>query len=82
MAKAKVKSFLQQWGEAFLDTTLIILLVLAVISLIIAGAVEHMQDLSWLDGTAILVTVLIVTRLFHPSTTTFSKSNSTYNLYF
>ncbi|KAH7825098.1 P-type ATPase (P-ATPase) Superfamily Protein [Monocercomonoides exilis] len=59
--KPKTKSFLRLWGEAFNDTTLIILIVLAIISLIIAGAVEHMADLSWLDGTAILVTVIIVT---------------------
>lgn len=64
MAKPKTKSFLRLWFEAFLDTTLIILLVLAIISLIIALAVEHGENLSWLDGTAILVTVIVVTRLF------------------
>lgn len=38
-------------------------MVLAVLSLIIAGAVEHFADLSWLDGVAILATVFVVTRL-------------------
>ncbi|KAA6380940.1 MAG: putative Plasma membrane calcium-transporting ATPase 3, partial [Streblomastix strix] len=61
MAKPKTKSFLRLWFEAFLDTTLIILLVLAIISLVIALAVEHGENLSWLDGTAILVTVIVVT---------------------
>ena len=63
MAKPNTKTFFQQWIEAFQDTTLIILIVLAIVSLIIAGAVEHMEDLSWLDGVAILGTVIIVTRL-------------------
>ena len=71
MAKPKTKSFLQQWGEAFMDTTLIILIVLAIVSLIIAGAVEHMEDLSWLDGVAILATVLIVTRFYFRSPPSF-----------
>ncbi|KAK2944167.1 ion-transporting P-type ATPase [Blattamonas nauphoetae] len=57
----KTKSFMRLWGEAFCDFTLIILMVLAAVSLIIAFAVEFGKDLSWLDGTAILITVLIVT---------------------
>ncbi|KAA6357311.1 MAG: putative calcium-translocating P-type ATPase, PMCA-type, partial [Streblomastix strix] len=49
------------WLDAFKDLTLMILLVLAVISLIISIAVQHGKDISWLDGSAILVTVLVVT---------------------
>lgn len=64
LAQPESKSFLRLWLEAFNDTTLIILIVLAVISLIIAFAVEKGEDLSWLDGTAIIATVLVVTRLF------------------
>ena len=63
MAHPEPKSFLALWIDAFKDTTLIILIVLAILSLIIAFAVEHGKDLSWLDGTAILATVLVVTRL-------------------
>lgn len=63
MAKPVTQTFLEMWIDSFKDSTLIILMVLAVVSLIIAGAVEHMKDLSWLDGTAILVTVLVVTSL-------------------
>lgn len=63
MAKPVTQTFLEMWIDSFKDSTLIILMVLAVISLIIAGAVERMKDLSWLDGTAILVTVLVVTSL-------------------
>jgi hypothetical protein len=43
--------------------TLIILIVLAFVSLILAIAVERGANLSWLDGTAILITVLVVTRV-------------------
>ncbi|KAK2944226.1 ion-transporting P-type ATPase [Blattamonas nauphoetae] len=61
LAKPKTKGFFRLWLEAFNDTTLIILMVLAVISLIIALAVEKGKNLSWLDGAAILLTVLVVT---------------------
>jgi magnesium-transporting ATPase (P-type) len=47
MAKPKTKSFLRLWAEAFYDITLIILMVLAVVSLIIAFAVERGAELSW-----------------------------------
>ncbi|KAA6398486.1 MAG: putative P-type ATPase [Streblomastix strix] len=59
--KPQTKSFLRLWFESFNDTTLLILLALAVISLIIALAVEQGKDLSWLDGVAILLTVIVVT---------------------
>ncbi|KAA6324531.1 MAG: hypothetical protein EZS28_054180, partial [Streblomastix strix] len=61
MTKPETKSFLHLWFDAFKDLTLMILLILAVISLIISIAVQHGEDLSWLDGSAILVTVLVVT---------------------
>ncbi|KAA6394342.1 MAG: putative Calcium-transporting ATPase, partial [Streblomastix strix] len=61
MTKPKTKSFLHLWFDAFKDMTLIILLVLSIISLIIAFTLEQGKNLSWLDGSAILVTVLIVT---------------------
>ncbi|KAK2962314.1 ion-transporting P-type ATPase [Blattamonas nauphoetae] len=61
LAQPKTKSFIRLWLEAFNDTTLIILIVLAVVSLIIALAVERGANLSWLDGTAILATVIVVT---------------------
>jgi hypothetical protein len=51
------------WADSFRDVTLIILIVLAVIALAIAFAVEYGKDLSWLDGTAILATVVAVTCL-------------------
>ncbi|KAA6400096.1 MAG: putative Calcium-transporting ATPase 4, plasma membrane-type [Streblomastix strix] len=61
MIKPQGKSFLRLWLESFKDTTLIILIILAIISLIISIAVEKGKNLSFLDGTAILITVLIVT---------------------
>ncbi|KAA6357788.1 MAG: putative calcium-transporting ATPase 10, plasma membrane-type [Streblomastix strix] len=61
MSKPQTKSFLRLWFEAFQDTTLIILMVLAVVSLIIAVGVERGKNLSWLGGSAILATVLVVT---------------------
>ena len=64
LARPDPKSFFRLWLEAFNDTTLMILIVLAIISLIIAFAVEHGADLSWLDGVAILATVLVVTCMF------------------
>jgi magnesium-transporting ATPase (P-type) len=64
MAKAKTKSFFRMWLEAFNDFILILLIVLAIISLIIAFVFERGEDLSWMDGTTILGTVLAVTRLF------------------
>ncbi|KAH7823435.1 P-type ATPase (P-ATPase) Superfamily Protein [Monocercomonoides exilis] len=60
-ARPKTKSFFRLWLEAFNDTTLIILLILATISLVIALVVEKGAELSWLDGTAIYATVIIVT---------------------
>ncbi|KAK2958516.1 ion-transporting P-type ATPase [Blattamonas nauphoetae] len=60
-ATPKTKGFFRLWLEAFNDTTLIILMILAVVSLVIALAVERGKNLSWLDGTAILITVLVVT---------------------
>ncbi|KAK2948872.1 ion-transporting P-type ATPase [Blattamonas nauphoetae] len=71
MAKPKTKSFFKIWLESLNDATLILLIVLAVISLVIALAVEKGKDLSWLDGTAILATVLVVTIV--SSVNTFSQ---------
>ena len=46
MAHPEPKSFLQLWIESFNDTTLLILIALAILSLILAFAVEHGKDLS------------------------------------
>ena len=53
-----MKSFLQLFIEAFDDTTLIILIVAAFVSLIV-GSYED-PDKGWIEGMAILVAVLLV----------------------
>jgi magnesium-transporting ATPase (P-type) len=53
-----MKGFWQLWIESFNDTTLIILIIAAVVSLIV-GSIEDPSK-GWIEGSAILIAVLIV----------------------
>lgn len=59
--QAKSKSFIHLWFAALNDTTIIILLVSAVVSLVLAliPALDP-EPLGWIDGVAILVAVVVV----------------------
>jgi magnesium-transporting ATPase (P-type) len=66
-----VKSFIRIFFESFLDTTLIILMVMAVVSIILGSIFDEEHDSGdgvslpgYVDGIAILGTVVIVARLF------------------
>jgi magnesium-transporting ATPase (P-type) len=65
-----VKSFLRIFLESFLDTTLIILIVMAIVSIILGAIFNEEHDSEdgvklpgYVDGIAILGTVVIVARL-------------------
>ncbi|KAH7832102.1 P-type ATPase (P-ATPase) Superfamily Protein [Monocercomonoides exilis] len=55
------KKWISLWLESFEDHTLIILMILAVVSLVIAFVFERDEKLAWVDGAAILMTVFAVT---------------------
>ncbi|KAH7819773.1 P-type ATPase (P-ATPase) Superfamily Protein [Monocercomonoides exilis] len=57
----KSKPWIKMWLEAFNDKTLIILMVLAVISLVVSVFFESEDEMGWIDGVAILMTVVVVT---------------------
>ena len=54
------KSFLALCLDAIQDKTLIILMVAAVASIILGVTVEPNKEIAWIDGAAILATVVIV----------------------
>lgn len=54
------KTFLELVWEALHDTTLIILVVAAVVSLVLGLTVEEEKDVGWIEGFAILMAVVVV----------------------
>ena len=57
---APPKSFLALCLDAIQDKTLIILMVAAIASIILAVTVEPNKEIAWIDGAAILAAVVIV----------------------
>eukprot|EP00054_Salpingoeca_dolichothecata_P015910 m.92418 g.92418 ORF g.92418 m.92418 type:complete len:1299 (-) comp21718_c0_seq1:367-4263(-) len=58
--EVKPKSFFQLMWEALQDVTLVILIIAGIISLILGLTVEEDSDTAWIEGAAIMISVVIV----------------------